>query len=236
MENMHCVLAEIVALASDTEFAVNVAVPPQTVALAGIAATRPAGKLSVKPTPVSDDEAFGLVMVKVSVVLWPILIDAAPKFLRIDGGEGALTPTEAVAALPGSLSLEVTVLVVLFFAPAVLAVTFTENVQLAPAPSVAPVRDTFEPAAVAAIEPPPHDPVRPLGVATTSPEGKLSVKLTLVSDVGDVFGLLMVKDRLVLCPIVIDVVPNVLVNCGESAFTVITSVPLLPPAKLLSPS
>jgi hypothetical protein len=145
-ENVQLALAASVALEREALLfpapAVMVPPPHDPITTLGVATTRPVGKLSVKPTPVSC-EAFGLLMVKDSVVLWPILIDAAPNTLLIDGGEGALTPIEAVAALPGSLSLEVTVLVVLFFAPAVVAVTFTENVQLAPATSVAPVRDAL---------------------------------------------------------------------------------------------
>jgi hypothetical protein len=53
--------------------------------------------------------------------------------------------------------------------------TSTENTQLADAASVAPLRLTVLSLAVAAIVPP-HEPLKPLGVATTSPAGRSSVK------------------------------------------------------------
>ena len=54
--------------------------------------------------------------------------------------------------------------------------TVTEKEQEPLVVRVAPVRLTRDVPAAAVIVPPPHEPVRPLGVATTSPAGKVSRK------------------------------------------------------------
>ena len=100
-----------------------------------------------------------------------------------------------MAAVPGGASFEVTVLVVLVCTPIAVPVTFTENVQEAPAASVAPDRlMLFDPSVAVII--PPHEPVRPLGVDTIRPDGSVSVKARPVSAMG--FGLVSVKLRAVL--------------------------------------
>ena len=76
--------------------------------------------------------------------------------------------------------MEVSVLVVLVCTPISVPVTFTENVQEAPAARVPPDRlMLFEP--VIAVIVPPHEPVRPLGVDTLRPDGRVSVKARPVS-------------------------------------------------------
>jgi hypothetical protein len=70
----------------------------------------------------------------------------------------------------------VTALVVLVCIPDAVPATFTENVQDALAASVADEKLTLFDPAKAAIVPPPQLPVRPLGLATTCPEGSESVK------------------------------------------------------------
>jgi hypothetical protein len=92
---------------------------------------------------------------------------------------------EAVAPLPASV--EVTALVVFFCVPEVVPVTFTAKVHEVLAVRVAAERLTlFEPAD-AVIVPPPQLPVKPLGVLTTWPEGKVSVKPMPLSEFA-VFG------------------------------------------------
>jgi hypothetical protein len=81
---------------------------------------------------------------------------------------------EATPPLPPST--ETTALVVLFWVPALIPETFTAKLQDAPAASVAPVKFTLAEAANAVIVPPPQLPVRPLGAASTSPAGIVSVK------------------------------------------------------------
>jgi hypothetical protein len=60
------------------------------------------------------------------------------KALAIDGGATTLIEAEAVPPVPPSV--EVTALVVLFCVPAAIPVTLMENVQLAFAAKVAPLR------------------------------------------------------------------------------------------------
>ena len=74
--------------------------------------------------------------------------------------------------------------------------TFTVKVQDAFAARFAPVNAMLEDPALAAIEPAPHVPVRPLGVATERPDGNVSVKAIPLSD-AVAFGFVMVKLRAV---------------------------------------
>ncbi len=89
----------------------------------------------------------------------------------------------------------------MLFTPVVVPVTFTENVQDDPAPgdtvSVPPDRLTLPLPATAVIVPLPQVPVKPLGVATTTPAGKVSVNATPLSATL-VFGLVMVKLNVLL--------------------------------------
>lgn len=161
--------------------AVSVSVPPQTVADA-FATVRPVGIVSVNATPVSDTAfAAGLVMVKVSDVVAFCAMLVGLKPLAMDGGATTLTLAEAVPPAPPSV--EVTLPVVLFLAPAVVSVTFIENVQELLAAIVPPERLMVPPPAVAAIVPLPQVPVRPFGVETTSPAGSVSLNATPVSAV-----------------------------------------------------
>jgi len=92
----------------------------------------------------------------------------------------------------------VTVEVVFTIAPIAVALTFTEKVHETPASSVAPVRlMTFVPA-VAVIGPPPHEPVKPLGVDITSPLGNVSVKAMPPSGTGFAAGFVIVKVKAVV--------------------------------------
>lgn len=103
---------------------------------------------------------------------------AAPKAALITGGAAAVSVAFAVLPVPPLVEVTCTLL---FFTPPVAAVTFAENVQEPLAASVAPARVTAKAPGVAVIVPPPHVPARPLGVETTRPAGKLSVKATPVS-------------------------------------------------------
>jgi hypothetical protein len=96
-------------------------------------------------------------------------------------------------------SVEVTAPVVLLLVPAVEPVTVTEKVQEAPAANVAPERLREPDAAVAVMVPPPQEPVSPLGVDMTRPEGKVSVKATPLSE-EPALGLVTVKLRVVVAP------------------------------------
>src|SRR5205085_2193676 len=95
----------------------------------------------------------------------------------------------------------------LVFAPELVPVTLAEKVHEAPAARVAAERLMLPLPAVAVMVPPPHEPLRPFGVLTTRPAGRVSVKATPVS-CAPALGLVIVNDSDVLPPIAIDAVPN----------------------------
>src|SRR5260221_7621254 len=153
---------------------VVVRVPPQTAALA-LATVSPAGRVSLKPTPVSAT-ALGLLMLKVRELVVLSGIEVGLKALAIEGGARTTMLAEATPPVPASI--EVTAPVLLNFAPAVVPVTLTEKVQPAAgaAARVAPLRLMLPEPATAVIVPPPQAPDRPWGLATARPAARLSVK------------------------------------------------------------
>src|SRR5580658_919535 len=102
----------------------------------------------------------------------------APKDSAIEGG--LTTAKLAEAVLPVPPFAEVAAAVVLFCRPAAVPVTFTEKMQVPAAAMVAPERLTMPVACIAVMAPPPHEPARPFGVATTRPIGNVSEKATPV--------------------------------------------------------
>src|SRR5579863_8600265 len=84
--------------------------------------------------------------------------------------------TAADAGAPGTVSLDVTVLVVFIRLPNMepSLVTPTLKVQLAPATRLAPTSVMRLPPAMAPIVPPPQEPVDPFGVDITRPAGSVS--------------------------------------------------------------
>ncbi len=77
------------------------AVPPQvSVSPLGVETTRPLGKASVNATPVSVVVAFGLVRVKVSVLVPLSGTEVGLKALAIDGGAATMTAVVALALGP----------------------------------------------------------------------------------------------------------------------------------------
>src|SRR5579883_2982999 len=143
------------------------------------------------------------------------------------------TVSDAVEVRPGPVSVADTVPVVLVLVPKDCACTLTLNVHDALAARVAPERDTDEEPATAVIVPPPHDPVRPLGDATTRPDGRESLKATPVSEMV-VLGLVRVKLRALELPaaMVAGVNDWAMVG-GASAFTVRVAVAAVPAADWL---
>src|SRR5258708_4433045 len=137
---------------------------------------------------------------------------------------GATTVMLAFEVLPVPPSVDVT-WVLLFFTPAVVPVTFTTTVHEALAASVPPER-LAEPEPATAVAVPPHVLVNPLGVATTSPAGRLSVNATPFS-VTPVFGFWIVKVSDVVPFSGIAAAPKTLVIVGGLA-TVRFAVGVLP--------
>jgi hypothetical protein len=175
-----------------------VPLPQEPVTLGVEATTTPAGRLSVKATPLKALAVFGLVTVKLSVLLpFNATLVGLNDLLTVGG---ATTVIEAFDVFPVPPSVEVTC-TLLFFTPAVVPLTLTEKLQDDPtagvAVSVPPDRLTLPLPAVAVIVPLPHVPVNALGVATTRPAGKLSVNATPLSATL-VFGLLIWKLNVLL--------------------------------------
>ena len=184
----------------------------------GVPMTRPAGRLSLKPTPVSAPALFGLASVNFKPVDPFSGIDDASNFLVTVGGIGA-TVRVAEAVPPVPPSLDVTALVVLFFTPAVMPTMgpmFIE--QLLPAGIVTPDQSIEVEPQAAVIEPPeqPILPLKPQGVPMTRPAGSVSLKPTPVSATA-LFGLASVNDKPVDPFRGIDDASNFLVTVGGNA-------------------
>ncbi len=227
--------------------AVIVPAPHVPVRPFGVEITRPAGRVSLKATPVSATVVLGLVMVKLSEVEPFSGMLAAPKAFVMVGGP--TTVIEALEVLPVPPSVEVT-WTLLFFTPAVVPCTFTETVQEA-LPARVPADKLMLPDPATAVAVPPHVLFRPDGVATTRPAGKLSVKaipfsvtavlgfwIVKVSDVVPFNGMLAAPNALVIDggaatvklaeavlpvpPLVEVTFPVVLVNCPDAAPVTVT--------------
>ncbi len=209
----------IVAEVSDTlpDPATAVIVPPPQLPARplGVDTTKPAGRESVNATPVRGTP-FGLLIVKLRVVVPPTPMDAAPNTFVMTGGVGlgggaGRTVTEATDVLPVPPSEEPTV-ALLVFTPVVVAVTFTEKVQDPLPATLPPAKDMLPEPAIAVIVPAPQLPVRPLGVATTRPAGRVSVNAMPVSGVS--FGSLTVNVLVVKSPTPRLAAPNDTVMVG----------------------
>ena len=158
-----------------------VSVPPHT-ATDALAIVRPVGNVSVKLTPASGSGLLvGFVIVNVSELVAFRGMPDGLKDSAIEGGASTFMIADAVWPVPPSV--DVTVPVVLFFVPAVVPLTFTENVHEALAAKVAPDKLTDPDPAAAAIVPPPQVPVRPFGVEITRPAGNASLNPTPLSAV-----------------------------------------------------
>src|SRR5215510_10888866 len=222
--------------------AVAVTVPPQVLVTPGVAATTKVpvaeGSVSLKATPVRSPLAgvpglFGLVMVKVTVVVPFSGILAAPNALLMVGGATTVTVALAVLLFPPSVELTCTEL---FLSPAVVPCTFTETAQEALAARV-PADKLTELAPPVAVAVPPHVLFR-FGVeATTTPAGRLSVNANPVS-VTLLFGLLMLMVSRVVPFSGIFVGANVLVTLGALAtinVAVLLVAPVPPFVELTAP-
>ncbi len=190
--------------------------PPQVLLSPfGVATIRPLGMPSEKLMLVSVvNVGFGLAMLNVSEVDWPIRMLAAPNALPIVGGRGVGTLIDADAVPPTPLSVADIALVVLFFAPAEVAVTLMLHVHDAPGASVTAFIEMMVFPDVAPMLPP-QVLLSPFGVATISPLGMPSEKLMLVSVV-PAFGLVTVNVSDVDWPIRMLAAPNALVSVGGS--------------------
>src|SRR5438874_953165 len=157
----------------------------------GEAITSPAGRKSLKSTFTRLTVVFGLLAVKVSEVVLPSVMLAAPKAL-VNAGGWTTSTLAVLLAVPGPLSVAETGPVVLVFNPIVVAFRFTIRVQVVSIASV-PFARVIEPEPGTAVTVPPQSLLTPLGLATTRPAGRLSVNATPVSGMGFTVGLVMLK-------------------------------------------
>src|SRR5215469_13374848 len=205
--------------------AVAVTVPPQVLLTPGVAATTsvalPAplltGSVSLNANPVRSPLAgvaglFGLLMVKVTVVVPLNGIEVGLNALLIVGGATTVTVAFAVLLLPPSVELTCTELIL---SPAVVPCRFTETAHEALAASVPPDRLT-ELAPAIAVGVPPQVLLRPGVEATTNPAGRLSVNANPLS-VTLLFGLVMLMVSKVVPFSGIFVGANVLLTLGGLA-------------------
>jgi hypothetical protein len=206
------------------------ATPVQVVAKPfGVATTSPAGRLSVKPIPVSGIVfAAGLLIVNVRLAEPLRGMLAAPKAFTIVGG--VATVKFAVAVLPVPPFVEETVPVVFTKLPDAVPVTFTVNVQVLLAAIVPPVNEML-PEPATAVATPPQVLVSPFGVATTIPAGSVSVNATPVSVTAFAAGFVIVN--------VSDVVPfsgrldapkAFAIDGGTTTLMLADAVPPVPPS------
>jgi hypothetical protein len=140
---------------------------------------------------------------------------------------GATTVSDAVLLVaPGPLSFELIGPVVLFCVPGAMPVTFTDNVHDPLAASVPPERLMMLVPAVAVIDPA-QVPLKPLGVDTISPAGRVSLNEIPVNGVP--FGFVMVKLALVLPFSAIVDAPNAFVIVGGAGRTTMVATLLMAP-------
>src|SRR5262249_19204108 len=154
---------------------------------------KPAGKVSVKATPVNAVVVFGFDKVNVNTLVPLSGMVAASNDFAIDGGPTTVS-IAVLLVVPGPLSLELIVPVVLFQTPVVVPNTVTLNEQLPLAASIPPLKLIRFGDVVDTI--PPHAAVGP-EVATWIPGGNVSVNAIPVRPCVE-FGLVMLNVRLVV--------------------------------------
>lgn len=155
--------------------ATALSVPPvQVVLAAGVAAKMtPDGRLLDKLRPVASISALALEIEYVTTDVAPSTIDVGAKAIPIVGTGAAVTVSDPDTAglVPTAV---VKMLEVFAAAPIVTDVTGTVIVQVAPAPTIAPLREIPEPPA-AAPNVPPHEFVAAGVAAIAADVGTLSV-------------------------------------------------------------
>jgi hypothetical protein len=175
--------------------ATGVNVPPQVFVAPGVGSTsRPAGKGSTTPTPVSATVLTpGFVIVSVRVVVPFSAIVVGANAFAIVGGATTVNVAEAVSPVPPSLELMAPV--VLFFVPAVVPVTATVTVQLLPGVAIAPLVKETVVAPAAGANVPPQLFVAAGVAATCIPAGNVSETAMFVSPTVFPAGFVIVSVR-----------------------------------------
>lgn len=224
--------APVRAITSEPAEAVTVPLGQEPLKPFGVATSNPAGSVSMNPTPLSELPAFGFAIVNAKDVDPPKEIEEAPTVALIAGG--TTTVSFAVAVFPLPPLVELIASDVFVNSPPVVPITLTATVQLELTASEPPVNESEVPPATA-LTIPPHEFVRPFGVATTSPAGSVSAKATPASATAFAAGL-VIANASVLIPLSgIDVGLNaVAIDGGATTVTVAVAVFPVPPSLALT--
>jgi hypothetical protein len=170
-------------------------------------------------------------MVKVRLVLVFRLIWPAPKAFEIVGGASTVMLADAVFPVPPLV--EVTALVVLFFTPAVVPVTFTLTTHDAFAATLPPLR-LVELLPALAVTVPPQLFVTPGVLATTNPGGNESVNAKPFNATVFPAGFVIVKLRLVLPFSGIVAAPKAFAMAGGAAMVSLCKAEAVPAEPLIT--
>lgn len=207
----------------------RVTVPPHVfVYPVALAIANPAGSVSLKVSPLTEDVAFVFVTVKLKDVVPFCGTAAAPNDIAKESCVS--TDMLAVAGFPASPCIQLKALVVLVCIPVAIAVTFTPNVQDPLALRVPPVKTMLFVPEVAVIVPVPQLPLNAFGFATISPDGNVSVNPMPVSGIES--GFVIVKLRLVVPFIGMPLAPKVMVSTGGPITVIVAEPPGPLPASL----
>ena len=195
------------------EPAVAVAVPPHVFESPfGLVTVRPAGKLSVKLTPVRAVPVLGFRIENVNAVDEPVKMGFAVKDLAITGG--SITVSVAVPipldVVFGPVAVEETLLLTFGYVPAAAPVTVTLIVQV-PLAAIVPLVSAIVRGAVRVSVPPLQ--AAEVADATVRPEGRISEKETPVKEV-PVFGFVNVKVSVLVVPVPIEIGEKLLERFG----------------------
>ncbi len=212
--------------------AVIVPLPQLPVSPFGVATTRPAGRLSVKATPLRATLVFGFVMVKLSEVEPFSGMEAAPKDLVMVGAAATVRFAEAVLPVPPLV--EVTFPVVLVNWPEAAPVTVTLNTHWLLTAMVAPERAM--PVGEVVVSVPPQTVAEAL--ATVRPVGSVSVNATPVRGSGFAAGLVMVNCREVVAfSAIVDGLNTLAIDGGAFTFriAVLLVAPVPPSVEVTAP-
>jgi hypothetical protein len=221
-----------------TELEPPVAVPPHVLFRFGVeATTRPAGRLSVKDSPVSDTVLFGFVMLMVNnVVPFNGILVGANVLVTVAGATTVRVAVLLVAPVPPLV--ELTAPVVFDTLPATVPVTFTTMVQVVPGVAMLPPDRLMLVLFAAAVTVPLQVLLTPGVLATCNPPVKVSLKATPLSAVVLAAGLAMVKVTVVVPFNGMEAAPKALEMVGGATIVsgaVLLVVPVPPSVEVIAP-
>jgi hypothetical protein len=170
-ENVHMSPPGIVPPERITDEPVAVKVPLPQVPLGGLVITRPDGRLSVNATPLRAALPLGLAIEKFRLVEPESRMEETPKLAVIEGGNGAVTVSKAIAGV--LFPPELWAVMLRDLVPTVVPFTVTEKLQLGNVEE----NEKVPVSAVATTDPPGQSPETTLGLVNTRPLGSPGLKV-----------------------------------------------------------